>query len=271
VGGRDQKHEVLAQPREAAQQVLALLAEQFVVGLPDGAVAAQPSLGETRVGMPQDRQQARQPAQTVGQQLQPRQVRVGRARLRVVRQGSLDRGQPTQRLARRALLAGGLGRCAVALDDAQAVGLEDAKGGVEEIGGRVVEAPQRGPLLAQHVGVIARFDGQVGQLAQRDRAEAGAAGGFCQHEPLVFHPALFDAQAVVEDREFHLRACTQNRCGKLRLVNGVRQLPVALAQAGQPGRVSSAVSASNGLCGLRQQWVHRPTGASSARVARSVT
>ena len=142
MGGRDQKHEVLAQPREAAQQVLALLAEQFVVSLPDGTVAAQPSLGETLVGMPQDRQQARQPAQTVGQQFQPRQVRVGCARLGIVRQGRLDRGQAPQRLARRALLAGGLGRRAVALHHAQPVGLEDAKGGVEEIGGRVVEAAQ---------------------------------------------------------------------------------------------------------------------------------
>ena len=69
VRGGDQEDEILAQPRQAAQQVLALLTQQLVVGLADtctcaalrrkcrcGAVAAQSLLRQPWIGMSQNGQ-----------------------------------------------------------------------------------------------------------------------------------------------------------------------------------------------------------------------
>ena len=111
----------------------------------------------------------------VDEQVDARQVGRGGARLREVGQGRLDRGHAVERLGRRAGLGDRFGGRAVELHDPQAVGPEGAQRGVQEVGARVVEAAQRGPLLAQHVGVVARLDGQVGQLPQRDRAVEVAA------------------------------------------------------------------------------------------------
>ena len=203
VRGGDQEHEVLADARQAAQQVLPLLAHQLVVGHPHGAVAAQPLPREPGIRVAQDRQEPRQPAQPLGEQVDAAQVGRFGAGLREVGQGGFDGGHAPQGFPRGAGLGLGLGGRAEELDNAQPLRPEDAHRGVDEVGAGVVEAAQRGPLFAQHVGIVADLDGQVGQLSERDRAEEAAPRPIGEVQPLVQHAAIVHLEAVVYDREFH--------------------------------------------------------------------